>query len=38
MEGKPAALEEDRRLEKRIRELARWVVGAEREEVRGEDT
>ena len=31
MQGRPEAIEEDRQLEERIRELARWLVRAKRE-------
>ena len=31
MRGKPEALEEDRRHERRIRELAHWLMSVERE-------
>ncbi|MDP8952536.1 MAG: hypothetical protein M3N18_09900 [Actinomycetota bacterium] len=35
MRGNPGALEEDRRLEERIRELAHWLVRAERKDKKG---
>ena len=31
MQGRPEAIEEDRQLEERIRELAQWLVRAKRE-------
>ncbi len=35
MRGNPGALEEDRRLEEPIRELAHWLVSAQRKDKKG---